>query len=220
MMAAVLFLFAAEKKSLIWSGDGFRQHYIALAYYGKWLRGIFKNIFLYHTFEIPLWDFSIGYGSDIIATFHYYAIGDPLAFFSIFFPFSYTEYLYGALIVLRLYLAGLCFCCYCFERKKTGAAVLAGALCYAFCGYAVFSSVRHPFFINPMICLPLLLVGAERILQRKKPALFIFMVFVSAASNFYFFYMLVFAVCFYVLVRFVASRHYPVDAFDIPGGGI
>ena len=70
IMAIGMAVFFVNHKSMIWKEDGFRQHYVALAYFGKWGREIIKNIFLYHTFEIPLWDFSIGYGSDILTTLH------------------------------------------------------------------------------------------------------------------------------------------------------
>lgn len=200
-------ILSVNNKSLMWSSDGLFQHYIALSYYGKWGREILKNIFVRHTFEIPLWDFHIGYGSDVLTTFHYYVIGDPLNLLSILTPQRYTEYLYNALIFLRMYLAGLSFGFYCFEMKKEKTAVLAGTLTYVFCGYMLRAILNHPFFLNPMICLPLLLAGAERIFRKKNPALFIGMVCLSAASNFYFFYMLVLAVCLYVFVRFFTFRH-------------
>ena len=207
IMAAGLAVFFINGKSMIWKEDGFRQHYVALAYFGKWGREIIRNIFVHHTFEIPLWDFHIGYGSDILNTLHYYVIGDPLNLLSIAVPSTYTEYLYGILIVIRLYLAGISFSLYCFEMKKSGRAALAGTLNYVFCSYMLYGVYRHPFFINPMIYLPLILIGAERIFRKEKAALFSGMVFLSAVSNFYFFYMIVFAVCFYVLVRFFTLEH-------------
>ncbi len=207
-MAAICFgVFIRNGKSLIWRMDGLRQHYIALLYIGRWGREILQNLFFRHVFEIPLWDFHIGYGSDILTTLHYYGIGDPLNLLSVLTPSACTETLYGALVVLRLYLAGAAFSFYCLEKDKRWSATLAGALQYVFCGYAAYAALRHPFFINPMIYLPLLFVGADRIFQRKKPTLFLFMVFLSAISNFYFFYMIAFAVCFYVLVRFFTLQH-------------
>ena len=207
IMAAGLAVFMVNHKSMIWQEDGFKQHYVALAYFGKWGREIIKNIFLRHTFEIPLWDFHIGYGSDILTTLHYYVIGDPLNLLSVIVPSAYTEYLYDLLIVLRLYLSGISFSLYCFEMKKSNRAALAGTLNYVFCSYMLYGVYRHPFFINPMIYLPLLLIGAERIFRKEKPVFFSVMVFVSAISNFYFFYMIVFAVCFYVAVRFFTLEH-------------
>ena len=60
-------------KSFIWGpyGDGMRQHYTSLVYLGEYLRDILYNIFVEHTFEIPMWDLHIGYGSDIVTTLHY-----------------------------------------------------------------------------------------------------------------------------------------------------
>ena len=200
-------VFFVNHKSMIWEEDGFGQHYVALAYFGKWGREIIKNIFVYRTFEIPLWDFSIGYGSDILTTLHYYVIGDPLNLLSIAVPSTYTEYLYGILIVIRLYFAGISFSLYCFEMQKSNRAALAGTFNYVFCSYMLYGVYRHPFFINPMIYLPLLLIGAERIFRKEKSAFFSVMVFLSAVSNFYFFYMIVFAVCCYVVVRFFTLEH-------------
>lgn len=206
MIPIVYILLFSSGKSLIWKQDGFLQHYVALSYFGKWGREVLKNIFLLHNFQIPLWDFHVGYGSDVITTFHYYVIGDPLNLISIAVPAKYSEYLYDALILLRMYLSGASFSYFCFERKKGKKAVLAGAMGYVFCGAVIYGAVCHPFFINPMIYLPLLLVGAERIFRGERPTLFILMVFLSAVSNFYFFYTIAFAVCFYVCVRFFTFR--------------
>ena len=63
-------------------------------------------------------------------------------------------------------------------------------------------AIRHPFFLNPMIYLPLLLMGVEKIYRKEKPYLFILMVTVAAISNFYFFYMLTVAAVVYALIRF------------------
>lgn len=207
LMAWALGTLIVRNKSLLWNDDGLRQHYIALVYLGEWGREIFRNIFIRHTFQIPLWDFHVGYGSDIMTTFHYYAVGDPLNLLSIIVPPAGTEYLYQALVVFRMYLSGIGFSYYCFEMNKDRTATMAGAFSYVFCGYAVYVSMRHPFFLSPMVYLPFLLAGAERIYRRERPALFIVMVFLSAVSNFYSFYMIVFAVCFYVGVRFFTFRH-------------
>lgn len=71
--------FWRAKLSFVWNVDGRTQHIHALQFYSDWLQQIIKNILFKHKLEIPLWSFSIGYGSDIITTFHYYVIGDPCA---------------------------------------------------------------------------------------------------------------------------------------------
>ncbi len=198
-------------KSFVWQVDGWTQHYKALVYYAKWLRSIVKTLLFEHRLEIPTYSFSIGYGSDIITTLHYYVIGDPLCLLSVFVPTKYMAYFYSGMIVFRLYLAGITFSAFSFYmQKKTiketeegfgSFAVLAGALVYVFCGFAIYEGMRHPFFLNPMIYLPLVLLGAEKILDKKKPYVFILSVFVSAISNFYFFYMIAILTVLYVIWR-------------------
>lgn len=205
VVASVLafWYFPFYRKSFIWKYDGLYQHYNSLVYYGKYLRSVIRTLFTEHTLSIPLWDMSIGYGSDIITTFSYYVLGDPLALLSVFVPAAKTEYLYSFLILLRLYLAGISFSCYSRYHKNESMPVLLGALAYAFCGFAVFATLRHPFFANPMIYLPLFLLGADKIFDSKKPWLFIFMTALSAISNFYFFYMLCVMVLIYTVFRYL-----------------
>lgn len=197
--------FFIKGKSFIWLLDGWDQHYKALLYYSAWLKDIFSNIVINHSFAIPSYSFSIGYGSDILSTLHYYVIGDPLNLFSVFFSASSMPYFYSILILIRLYLAGGSFLYYCRYRKKsTDISFLAGAFIYIFCSFTLFAAIRHPYFINPMIYLPLLFTGIEKILNEKKPKLFIISVFVSAISNFYFLYTLVLLTIIYVILRLIS----------------
>ena len=76
--------FLLNKATFIWSGDGISQHYNALAYYGGYLRDIISNLLEKRQLVIPTYDFSIGYGADIINTLHYYVIGDPLNLLALF----------------------------------------------------------------------------------------------------------------------------------------
>lgn len=39
---------------------------------------------------------------------------------------------------------------YCFYMKRRELPTLVGALCYAFCGFALYAGVRHPYFLNSM----------------------------------------------------------------------
>jgi len=205
----VVFLFVAlgdfawfirENRSFIWMNDGQQQHFNALMYYGTYLRNIGRQL-LRGRIDIPLWDFTFGFGADIPTTLHYYVIGDPLALLSVFVPTRYTEHLYNFLVVFRLYLAGLAYSLYSFKFKKEPWSVLIGALIYAFCGFALFAAPRHPFFSNPFIYFPLLCLGVEKVFRKEKPYLFIVMICVSLASSFYFFYMISILLLIYTLIR-------------------
>lgn len=211
LLVYAVFLF--EGKTFIWDHDGWKQHYPALVYYGRWLRACLKALFLEHSLALPTYSFSLGYGSDIIETLSYYVIGDPFTLGTVFVPERYTEYYYTAMILLRLYCAGVAFSVFCrYMRRRsarTGAgrtgnmAILAGSLVYVFCGFTLISAVRHPYFVNPMIYFPLLLLGVERVLDHRRPTLLIVMAFLAGISNFYFLYSLTILTLAYLIWKLV-----------------
>ena len=189
--------------SFVWSVDGSKQHYPALVYLGKWLRQIISSLLSGKGFHAKMWDMNLGYGSDVLTTLNYYSFGDPLDILSVFVPTKFTEYLYDFLCVFRLYLAGVTFIFYCKQKEYNTTASVIGALAYSFSGFSLIFAVRHPFFINPLIYLPLLLVGVERLIVWKKSLLFHIIIVISFVSNFYFSYMLliftfIYAILFYV----------------------
>ncbi|MCO8193090.1 GtrA family protein [Anaerofustis sp. NSJ-163] len=199
--------FIVTGRLLIWdtqgmnAGDGFTQHYASAAYLGNYFRDIIKNLIFNHELIIPMWDLTVGTGYDILTSLNYYALGDILNVFYIFTPEKYTGYMYSFLIVFRLYLSGLFFILFCFKFNKNKMSAILSAIGYVFCGYSLYASIRHPFFINPMIYLPLILIGVENVLRGKKPYLFIIMITISAISSFYFLYMLTIATIIYAFIR-------------------
>lgn len=211
-LISVLFLcswFLVSGKTFISRGDGILQHYPALIYYAKYLRSIFHNLFFNHQLVIPNWDFSIGEGSDILTTLHYYVIGDPFSFFSVCIPTRYMHLYYGFIILLRLYLSGIAFSCLCFQRgQKNQYGILAGSMSYVFCYWVLYNITIYPYFLNPLLFLPMLLIGVEKILKKERSYFFIISVFLSALCNFYFFYMLAIITMIYVMVRVLFSYHH------------
>lgn len=203
-LGSLLFFFPYIKNglSLVDSTDAMQQHYIALSYWGQYLRNLFHDIFVEHTFHIPTWDLSLGYGADIITTLHYYCLGEPLTLLSAFFSPAHTEICYEILIILRLYLAGFFFLMYCRYMNFQRFGALLGALTYTFSGYAAGPCVFHPFFAIPMICFPLLLLGAEKVYRKENPLTFILAVTLAAISNYYFFYMQVLLLIGYLILRY------------------
>lgn len=205
LMCVMAFLpFLTEGKSFVWGAgveDGLSQHFSALAYYGESLREFFHNLLAGHP-KLVMWDMSLGYGADIIATLNYYAIGDPLNLLYGFVSPKNTETMYNFMILLRMYLAGITFIMYARKMKKRSYGTVIGALVYVFSGFCFRLGLRHPFFINPMIYFPLLCLGIEKIYQKEKPYVFIFAVCISAMSNYYFLYMLTIFAVIYAWIRF------------------
>ena len=203
---AVFGFFLVQGKAMIWNLDGIYQHYNAFVYLGQWVRRIITVLFTQHKLIIPMWEWSIGYGADIVTTLSYYNFGDPFALISVFFPTSMGEIGYTVSILLRFYAAGLSFCAYCSYMKCQKWSAVCGSLMYVFCAYSIFAGVRHPYFMNPMIYLPLIFIGVERILNKKSPMLYILSIFISAVSNFYFFYILVILTVLYAAVRTLSNK--------------
>lgn len=127
--------------------DGLSQHFTFLMYYGHYLRTIIRSIFIEHTFQIPIFDFNIGFGDDIVNTLSYYVMGDPFALLSVFVPMDKTEVLYHFLIVARFFLAGVSFSVYCRYHKLTSAYTLVGSMIYVFSGYALLTGIMRYFVI-------------------------------------------------------------------------
>ena len=192
--------------TFIKSGDGFRQHIIALTYYGDFLRTLLSG-------TVPQWDFNIGEGADILQTFNYYVIGDPFTLLSVFFPAKYMYICFNLISLLKLYCAGCAFIFLCSHFKlnqRTG--VLVAALSYVFSAWAFNHSTKHLFFLNPMIYMPLIIVGVDRLLKEKKPVLFTLAVAVAGISNVYFFYMIAALTAVYVLVQLIYTYHWDFRA--------
>lgn len=200
----VFYPFFTNHLSLIWgrSGeDGTSQHLASLIYYGDYIRTFFSNL-IHGNFQFPMWNNSIGFGSDILTTLNYYAIGDPLNIVYVFANKANASYLYTFMTLFRAYLVGISFIIFGCYFKKNPYGILIGSFTYIFSGVFLNYAIRHPFFLNPMIYLPLLIVGVEKIYRKEKPYLFTIMVAISAMSNFYFFYMLTAVAVIYALIRF------------------
>lgn len=183
------------------SGDGITEHTAFLAFYGEWLRTIAYN-FIHGKFIVPTFSFSLGFGADIISSLTWFCIGDPLNLLSIFVPKNGTYILFVFLAALRFYLSGISFIFYCNTHKFQKNIISFGAISYSFCGYALFVGIRHPYFLNPLIFLPLLCIGIDKILDRKSPVFFIIFSLLACICNYYFFYMLSFFVFVYAAIRF------------------
>lgn len=196
--------FYVNGKSFVWGAatqDGLSQHLNAAAYWGQYIREFIKNLLSGHI-KLPMWNMCLGYGGDILAVLNYYAIGDPINLIYAFSNKYNAEYFYSFAILLRMYLAGISFIAYGSYMKKSTNGILIGSLIYVFSGVSLKAGLHHPFFLNPMIYLPLLFLGIEKIYRKERSYLFVWMVTISAVSNFYFFYMLIVISVIYALIRF------------------
>lgn len=200
-------IFSIAGRSMIEGSDAVFQHYPALCYIRGYIRQIGKELLLHHRLTIPLIDYRIGQGMDVLTTLNYYGFGDPLMCISAFFPENAMVACYGLLILLRIYLCGAFFLLYCSEVKAGNyTSEVAGAIAYCFGTYTLFAGFKHPMFLNGPLYLPLLLLGVERAFRKKKYLLLSAATALCLISNFYFAYMNTIIVGCYILIRLFWMR--------------
>ncbi|MFZ7131639.1 MAG: YfhO family protein [Eubacteriales bacterium] len=187
-------------KSFVWYQDAVTQHFPFLYDISQMIKGFMSD----PQNGIPLWSWELGFGADIIHSYSYYALGDPLSMaIAAFLPLELIESGYTWMVILRLYIVGASLLLYCKHMSLKIIPSVAGALMYAFSIHMVFWGIRHPFFINGAYILPILYIGIDKILQQKKPYLFILTVAFGAINSFYFFYMNTIAIFLYAIIRFI-----------------
>lgn len=192
----VFFVFIKNNKSFIWQADGIKQHFAILYDFNQMLRNMFID-------GIPMLSWNMGLGLDIIGQYSYYVLGDPFAYISLLFPMEKLELAYNFLVLLRMYCVGLAFIAYCKYNKKEELNTILGAIIYTFCGFILYAGIRHPYFTNAVIFLPLTLLGTEKLLKENKKIFFIFIIFLSAISNYYFFYMITIINFIYGVIKYI-----------------
>lgn len=176
-------IFVMANRTLIWNMDGVTQHYPLMLEFHRLLAKAGLA-------GVTGWSWTFGLGADKLTTLAYYVLGDPFAYLLALLPTHLMEAGYGWFIILRLYAAGLAFLllarCYSFKPLSQ----VLGALTYAFTGYSLMIGVHHPFFILPMIWLPLLFWAIDRVLRGKGWATLGTLTGLAVLSNFYFAYIL------------------------------
>ncbi len=200
--------FFLEGKTLIITGDSIWQHYPAFVYEGRYVREVLHSLFSGGGFILPMWDFSIGLGADIATSLHYYGFGDPLTWLFALLPESLSPASFSVLFLLKTYLAGLACLWFVYSHRFGKWEAMVSALLYP-CSMFVFLFVlRELSFGNVLFFLPLMLSGADGILEERKPWLFAGAVFGMGICNFYFLYQSVILTVGYVLFRMLTEKRF------------
>ena len=202
----VFALFIMENKTFIWNNDGVKQHYAILYHFNQMMRQLPSN-----GFQMLSWN--LGLGLDVIGQYSYYVVGDPFAYLSLLFPLEHLDKVYSGLVIVRMYCVGLAFMYYCQYHHKKEYNTLLGAIIYTFCGFVLYAGIRHPYFTNAVILLPLNLVGIDKLLKDNKKIYFTFIIFMTAVSNYYFFYMISIVNILYAVVRYLVEYHQGLHHF-------
>ncbi|MFG6495372.1 YfhO family protein [Fictibacillus sp. UD] len=155
-----------------------------------------------HNGELPFWSWEYGMGGSFWNDFGYYMLGDIFIWPMFLFPKSFFPALFLPMTIIKMLLMSLG--AYWFF-KKTGVREhwsFLGALIYPFAGYHFDYFYTHYFFINAAVYFPFLLLGYERILQNKKPGLFILVVLIASIGNFYLMFLLSIGLFIFAVFRY------------------
>lgn len=221
IVSAVVFLpFMVRGNSLISSVDGYNQTYPAYIYISQYMKDFIKCII--HHEPIPTFDFSIGFGNDIITTLNSYGLGDIFYITAFLSPKQYSELLLTLNIIIKIYATGISFSIWGRYHKFSSPALLAASIFYTFNGYTYAFEILFPAFIIGQITLPLFLLGLDMLIENKETwkvsKILILSVFIQALNGFYFLYMETLFGIIYFVVRFFVLyknqwKHFFLRAF-------
>lgn len=212
LMYTVLFIFvfllcyvrqyAIANKSFIWEVDGFEHEYTTFVYIHNYVHSVGRNLFINHKFEIPLWDYNIGYGSDIFSTLVLGTFDILKIVIASLCPLFLLEKAFCFLISFKFFLVGISFIFYSKYKKKDDIATLLGALIYTF---SITTSVglAHGAFLDAYIYLPIVYVGVNQLWENKKSTIYCLTMVLLFADNYYFGYMVLMGIFFYCIQRYV-----------------
>lgn len=187
-------------KSFFWQYDGLLQQYVWFVYTGQWLRELAGNVFIEHTFVIPMWEMHAGFGIDALRTVAYMAV-NPFYAVSAFVAEPYAEYAFECSLVAQGLCAGLLFSLWCSGRGVDGARTLAGAVTYTFAGSTV-CVFSQPGFMFALWAFPLLLWTIDRVFFRRRWGAYVAALAFCFAYSYYDSYMMALMVVGYCVANF------------------
>lgn len=209
LMAGMFLPFLLTGHSMVWVVDGRSQYYPQMVYLRRYIQELFSGL-LHGDGAVKFYDFAIGMGEGIIVATRMHR----LDVFSALVPLDLIGVFYTAVILVRLYLAGISFSLYCRYRKMDDRAVLVGCVLYLSSGFAIRWVPMNPFFGAAMYILPLMLLAVEKVLQEENGLWMIMASALSFMAVYYFAYMCTIVVAFYYLLRWPQ-----VYSQEIAGGG-
>lgn len=203
--SAAFFQFALQNKSFLWTTDGGPVLYPAFEYMGTYIRDALGSLFKTGSFPFQEFDFTLGMGKSLMEFAGTWYL-EPLSLLSAVFPREIGPFVYDGLVILRFYLTGLAFSAFARHKNQSYSSTLLGAVVYTFSLNALCTGIKFPLFLSPMMYLPIMLIGMDRLIHAGKTRLLTVMVFLSVWTSYYFFYINTIFLGIYFLVEFIYSR--------------
>lgn len=185
-------------RTLIVMADAAQQHVEVMIYFHK----IFWSTLHHLGSGIQMWSWKLGLGSDVLAVFSYYCIGDIFVYPALLVPTKFIPALYCVMIIVRLYCVGLSFAYLAAHFKQfSNKTVVMGSFVYMGSSYVYYASMGQPFFMNPLIQLPLLFLATSYWMNKNRKLPLILMFFWIFVNSFYFAFVLGLGYGIYLLLN-------------------
>lgn len=178
--------------------DGFSQQYTYLFKLKHFLTDWF------HLGKMPAWSWDTGLGMDTFIGFTQVLV-NPFEYINLAFPEKYFDVGYTVSGLMQIYFVGLTMTIYLKHRNMGKFYQVIGGIGYAFCSWNLFSQINPGFLWAPLL-LPLMIMGVDKILNKKSPALLIIAVGYGFINSFYFTYMSAIIVGIYTLLAIFMSE--------------
>ena len=203
-MSAAVTLIAATVKGLFPFGEQSIYFSDLSSEYSVYLMELWHKV---HAGGSLIYSWKTALGGSFLGNILYYT-SSPLNLIVLLVRESMIDESMAVLIYLRQALSAV-FMCVFLSRRRGGRASFAGALCgflYATCGW--FCGYYYcTIWLDVFMLMPLLLLGIERIIDFRKPALYFTVFVLMLFSNFYTSYFAaVFAVAYWLYYYFANYR--------------
>lgn len=186
--------FIVTGKSFVWDVDGVLQHCAFLKSFVQngWLCNIGKYVF------------SSGLGSDFFTSYTYYSVLDPFTALFYILPWR-VEITYCLVVYLKYMVCAITMFLFLRNKKVENKTNFVISVLYMLCGFAVFTMTRHPDIVGGVMYLPLIIMGIDKIFEKKNPYILILGIVLTIFSSFYMFYMSALFAVIYTLVVAVSK---------------
>ena len=153
------------------------------------------------TGEFIFFDMNTYLGANNIASNSFYYLFDPFFMPILLCPRQFIPQGMAFLTIFKMALGGMAFYAYMRHFNVSQSSSRVASTMYAFCGWAAwFLWFNH--FTEIIICLPLMLMGVEKVLKKERPFLLIASIALIGITNYFFMFTLVVCVFIYAIWRY------------------
>jgi uncharacterized membrane protein YfhO len=157
----------------------------------------------FQTGSFVTWDTSLFLGVDNVGANSFYYLFDPFFLILLIFPRDWLLTLQGLEFVPKMVLAGMFFYWYLGSFKLSPKNRMIGALVYGFSGWSFVYLWFH--FIDSAAFFPLILLGIERVIQKRDPRILLVGFLLNGMTNYFFFVVFIIGGFLYAIFRFLQT---------------